>query len=68
MNIHESCLALIRVDSRFPRTFNRTYVQRIENAHETLIRRTNTRALVYLVFTVKSFFFLFILFFLEDLQ
>ena len=27
MNIHESCLALIRVDSRFQRTLNRTCVQ-----------------------------------------
>ena len=47
MNIHESCLALIRVDSRFQRTLNRTCVQRMENAHETRIRRTNTRASVY---------------------
>ena len=47
MNIHESCLALIRVDSRFQRALNRTCVQRIENAHETRIGRTNTRASVY---------------------
>ena len=46
MNIHESCLALIRVDSGFQRTLNRMCVQRIENAHET--RRTNTQASVYL--------------------
>ena len=49
MNSHESCLALIRVDSRFQRTLNRTCVQRIENAHETRIRRTNTRASMYLL-------------------
>ena len=30
MNIHESCLALKRVDSRFQRTLSRTCVQRIE--------------------------------------
>ena len=47
MNIHESCLALIRVDSRFQSTLNRTCVQRIENAHNTRIRKTNTRAPVY---------------------
>ena len=47
MNIHESCLALIRVVSRFQRTLNRMCVQRIENANETRIRRTNTRASVY---------------------
>ena len=47
MNTHESCLALRRVDLRFQRTLNRTCVQRIENAHETRIRRTNTQASVY---------------------
>ena len=48
MNIHESCLASIRVDSGFQRTLNRMCVQRIENALETGIRRTNTQASEYL--------------------
>ena len=46
MNIHESCVALIRVELRLQHTLNRTCVQRIENAHETRIRKTNTRASV----------------------
>ena len=44
---HDLASALIRVDSRFQRTLNRTCVQRIENAHETRICSTNTRASVY---------------------
>ena len=48
MNIHDLAFALIRVDLRFQRTLNRTCVQRIENAHETRIRSTNTWASVYL--------------------
>ena len=46
MNIHESRIASIRVDSRLQRNLNRTCVQRIENAHETRKRSrpTNTRA------------------------
>ena len=35
------------VDSRFIRNLNSTHVQRIGNAHKTRIRRTNTRAVVY---------------------
>ena len=42
MNIHDLGLHL-----RFQRTLNRTCVQRIENAHETRFRCTNTRASVY---------------------
>ena len=44
MNIYESGLALIRIDSRFQRNLNRTCVQRIVNAHETQNSNTNTRA------------------------
>ena len=46
LNIHESCLALIRVDSRFQRNLNCMCVQRIGNAHKTRIRSTNMLALV----------------------
>ena len=35
MNIPESCLVLIRVDSRFQGNLNRSCVQRIGNTHET---------------------------------
>ena len=37
MSIRESCLTLTRVDSHLQRILNRTWVLRIENAHETRI-------------------------------
>ena len=43
MSIRESCLTLTRVDSHLQRILNRTWVLRIENAHEAQIRSTNTR-------------------------
>ena len=46
MDIHESCLELISVDSRFQRNSNRTPGQRIGNAHETSFCSTNTPAVV----------------------
>ena len=48
MNIHESDIALICVDSHFKRNLNHSHVQRIGNVHETCFCGTNTCAVVYL--------------------
>ena len=39
---------IFSIHLRFTRNLNSTHVQRVGNAHDTRIRRTNTRAVVYL--------------------
>ena len=54
MNIQESCLALIQVDSSFQCNLNRMCVQHFENVQEMRIHSTNMRASVYVVILVKK--------------